>query len=134
MFREPLKETKKEEDIMAMVNEFFGSDRLSWDLVRAICIDSALAILKGNLGFTAHVKKMNTGVTSSHCILRRHALALNTLPFYLQDVLEVVIRAVNFIRARALNHRMFKALCEEAVNTPYFCFVQQFAVYQEEYF
>jgi hypothetical protein len=45
LFCEPLKKTMKAADIMAMVNRFFYSNSLSWDLVEAICTDGAVAIL-----------------------------------------------------------------------------------------
>jgi hypothetical protein len=48
--------------IMAMVNEFFDSNGLSWDPEEAICTNSALALLGINSGSTAFVKKMNPEV------------------------------------------------------------------------
>ena len=45
--------------------------------------------------------------------LRRHALTTKTLPTSLKEVLSIVIKTVNFIISRALNHRLFKTLCQE---------------------
>ena len=64
-------------------------------------------------GFTSLVKKVNPNVVSSYCILHQHALASKTLPSCLKSVLEIVVKVVNFIRARALNHRVFKTMCQE---------------------
>lgn len=52
-------------------------------------------------------------VTITHCILHRHALAAKTLPEKLKKTLFSPVKVVNFIRVRALNHRPFRALCEE---------------------
>ena len=110
---EQLKQTTKAVDIMAKMNEFFDSNGLSWDIVGSICTDGAPAMLGKKSGFTALVKKVNPNVISSHCILHQHALASKTLPAYMKRVLDVIVHVVNFIRARALNHRLFKVLCEE---------------------
>ena len=41
----------------------------------------------------------------------RQALASKTLPQFLQKVLDQIIKIVNFIKAGALNSRLFKAFC-----------------------
>jgi hypothetical protein len=52
-------------------------------------------------------EKMNANIVSKHCVLRRYALALKTILSYLQDLLDIFIQAI-FIRARALNHCVYK--------------------------
>jgi hypothetical protein len=68
---------------MAMMDEYSDSSSLSWDpvaySVEAICTDAAPAMLRKNSEFTAPVKKMNSDVISSHCILRYYALILKAL-------------------------------------------------------
>lgn len=96
---------RRQHDIMTMVKKFFDCNNLLWDLVKAICDDGAPAMLEKNSRFMALVKKMNPNLISSHCILW-HALALKTLLSYLQDVLDVVVQAVNLIWAWALNQHM----------------------------
>ena len=64
-------------------------------------------------GFTALAKQKAPHVITTHCVLHRYALAVKTLPENLKMVFQKVIEAVNFIRARALNHRWFKAFCDE---------------------
>ncbi|XP_060764588.1 general transcription factor II-I repeat domain-containing protein 2B-like [Neoarius graeffei] len=46
-----------------------------------------------------------------HCILHQHVLCKSVLK--INRVIDVVTKTVNFIRARALNHRQFVALLEE---------------------
>ncbi|XP_064083078.1 protein FAM200B-like [Macrobrachium nipponense] len=45
------------------------------------------------------VKENNPSVISTRCILHREALASRTLPAEMRDVLNVAIKAVNFIKA-----------------------------------
>ena len=42
----------------------------------------------------------------------QQALACKTFPLELKRVLDSVVKAVNFIRGRALNSRLFKAFCD----------------------
>jgi hypothetical protein len=48
-----------------------------------------------------------------HCFLHRHALASKTLSPRLKSAMDTAVQAVNFIRSRALNHRLFKIFCQE---------------------
>ena len=64
-------------------------------------------------GFVALVKKEALQVIVTHCFLHRHALASKTLPALLKEVLSTGVKIFNFIRARALNHRIFKRFCLE---------------------
>ncbi|XP_066947136.1 zinc finger BED domain-containing protein 5-like [Macrobrachium rosenbergii] len=51
-------------------------------------------------------------VSGTHCILRE-ALASRTTPAEMRDVLNVAIKIVNFIKAGALNSRLFTLLCKD---------------------
>ena len=64
-------------------------------------------------GFTALVKKEAPQVNVTHCFLHRYALASKTLPENLRQVLSDSVKIVNLIRVHALNHRIFKKLCQE---------------------
>ena len=48
-----------------------------------------------------------------HCMIHRQALAAKTLPESLQNVLDIVIKTVNFVKNSALNTRLFRKLCSE---------------------
>ena len=48
-------------------------------------------------------------IVSNHCAIHKYTLACKTLPFELKSVLDSVVKAVNFIRGRAMNSRLFKA-------------------------
>ena len=48
-----------------------------------------------------------------HCTIHRYALACKTLPISLIEVLNLVIKIVNFVKGSALNSRLFKVLCRD---------------------
>ncbi|XP_068227879.1 zinc finger BED domain-containing protein 5-like [Palaemon carinicauda] len=64
-------------------------------------------------GFQSRVKKLAPQAMGIHCMIHRYALASKTLPAILQEVLESVIKIVNYIKTKALNTRLFKELCKD---------------------
>ena len=49
----------------------------------------------------------------THCLIQREALASQQLSGDLNGVLKVVVKTVNFIKARPLKARLFQRLCNE---------------------
>ena len=113
LFYSPLKATTKPEDIMNIVNHFIEENGIEWTKLGSLCTDGAPAMMGKQSGFVALVKKKCPDVIVTNCVLHRHALATKTLPKELGDAMAIVVETVNFIRARALNHRLFKVFCED---------------------
>ena len=113
LFCEPLKTTTKAVDIFNIVKKFFLNHEMSLDMVGLLCTDEAPAMLGNKFGFASRVKKEVSHITVTHCMLHRHALAANSLSEKLKSVLSIAVRVVNYIRGNALNHRLFKAFCNE---------------------
>ncbi|XP_042227387.1 protein ZBED8-like [Homarus americanus] len=114
LFCESRLETTKAIDILEMVNSFFAKQNFDWKKnLGTLCTDGAPAMLGNTSGFAALVKKEAPQVIVTHCFLHRHALASKTLPAILKEVLSTGVKVVNFIRARAVNHRVFKRFCQE---------------------
>ena len=104
---ESLESTTKAIDVIEKLEGFFEQNQIIWDNVGSLCTDGAPAMMGVKSGFTSLVKKRAPHVISTHCVLHRHALASKTLPQYLKYVLAKVVECVNYIRTRALNHRLF---------------------------
>ena len=105
--------TSKAADVFKLIQLFFDCHELSWDLIGSICTDGAPVMIGKNSGFVALVKEKAPNVVITHCVLHRQALASKTLPKNLKEVMQVVVQTVNFIRGRALNHRLFQTFCDE---------------------
>ena len=84
---------------------------MKWKNLAGCCTDGAPAMLGCNSGFQASVKRQARKSKGVHCLLHRQALASKTLPKSLQKVLDQTIKIVNFIKAGALNSRLFKTFC-----------------------
>jgi hypothetical protein len=78
-----------------------------------MCTDGAPVMLGKTSGLTALIKKEIPNIIITHCFLHRHALASKTLPTDLKEIMTTAVKVVNFIRSRALHHRLFKVLCQE---------------------
>ncbi|CAG9570793.1 unnamed protein product [Danaus chrysippus] len=114
LFCDSLLETTKASDVFEMIKKFFIAQNVDWKTkLGSICTDGAPAMLGNTSGFAALIKKECPHVIITHCVLHRHALASRTMPTFLKEVMSTCVKIINFIRARALNHRLFKKLCQE---------------------
>lgn len=105
------------EDIFSLVNSFFIDNNLSWTNCVGICTDGASAFTGTKKGFRARVSAVTNSVKFTHCMIHREALASKVLQPEVNKVLNDVISVVNFVKARALNSRLFSILCEEMGST-----------------
>ena len=96
-----------------ILDDFFTSNGLFWNIVSAVCTDGAPAMIGCKSGLRGLIKSVAPHIAFTHCMLHKHALVSKMLPSSLADVLKIVVKMVNFVRGRALNHRIFMQLCEE---------------------
>jgi hypothetical protein len=97
-----------------MVQSFFAKLNFDWkEKLHTLRTGGAPAMLANTSGFATLVKKEAPHIVVTHCFLHRHALATETLPTTLKEVLSTSIKLVNIIRSRSLNSRIFKRFCRE---------------------
>ena len=82
-------------------------------MISAVCTDGAPAMIGCKSGLRGLSKSDAPHIAFTHCVLHRYTLVSKTLSSLLADVLKIVVETVNFVRGRALNHRIFMQLCEE---------------------
>ena len=70
-------------------------------------------MLGSRSGFVKKVKELASEAKITHCSIQRYALASKTLPTALKNVLDLVLKIVNFIKAGSLNTRQFKEFSKE---------------------
>jgi hypothetical protein len=78
-----------------------------------MCTDGAPSMLGKKSGFGTLVQVKAPQVVVIHCFLYLHELASKTLAPRLKSVMDTAVQAVNFIRSRALNYRVFKIFYQE---------------------
>ena len=113
LFCSALEINTKATDIFEKASSFFESEDLEWQNLAGCCTDGAPAMLGCHSGFQTLVKQLALTSKGVHCMLHRQALASKTLPDSIQTVLEQMVQIVNFIKAGALNSRVFKKLCSD---------------------
>uniref|UniRef100_A0A3P9JU81 HAT C-terminal dimerisation domain-containing protein n=1 Tax=Oryzias latipes TaxID=8090 RepID=A0A3P9JU81_ORYLA len=114
----PLKGTTRGEDLFKSFNEFAKEKNLPMDKLVSVCTDGAPCMVGKNRGFVALLREHEKRrILSFHCILHQEALCAQMCGEQLGEVMSLVVRVVNFIVARALNDRQFKALLEEVGNS-----------------
>ena len=82
-------------------------------MVSAVCTDGAPAMIGCKSGLKGLIKSVAPHIAFTHCMLHKDALVSKMLPSSLADVLKIVVKTVNFVRGRALNHCIFMQLCKE---------------------
>ncbi len=108
-----LETTTTDEDVMEKLSPFFKANRIPWENRCRVCTDGAPAMLGSKFGFQKRVKEVAPNAKGFHCMIHRFALASKTLPDELCKILEAVVKCVNFVKAGALNSRLFQNLCRD---------------------
>ena len=112
LFCEPLDNGGTAEEIMRILNKFLEEDKIPWSRVSSLCCDGANEMSGKDYGLFGLVKRKNPAITFTHCVLHRHALAMKTLPEKLKDILETVVKSVNFARRSANRAMLFRKFCQ----------------------
>ena len=106
----PTKTTATE--LFKSLNDYI-SRKLKWSYCVSICTGRVAAMTGHLIGLVAWIKEVAPECESTHCIIHRKMLATRKMLPDLKSVLDHVVKIINYIKARALNLRLFEQLCEE---------------------
>ncbi|KAG8453209.1 hypothetical protein GDO86_000003 [Hymenochirus boettgeri] len=110
----PLKGQTRGEDIANAVIQCIEKYHIQLDKIVSISTDGAKSMTGIRKGFVAIMKeKINHEILTYHCIIHQEALCAQTFPVEMCKVMELVIKIINSIIAKALNHRQFKEFLVE---------------------
>ena len=113
LFCKPILTNCRAHELFTILNSFIQKNDLEWKYCVGLCTDGARA-LSGRLGgLRTLVQDVAINVKWTHCIIHREALASQQLSDDLNRVLEVIVKTVNFIKARPIKARLFLRLCDE---------------------
>ena len=113
LFCRPLPTNTTGEAIFNVADDFIVQNKLSWSRCVGISTDGATAMTGKLRGLVSRVQSIVPQVKATHCCIHREQLAVKHMPTCLKTVLEEAVKIVNFIKGKALNTRLFTALCEE---------------------
>ena len=111
----PLKNTTRGNDIYKALKECLIKNEIDIRKLVSVTTDGAPAMLGKKVGLIGLLTadKDFPSFKAYHCIIHQQALCSKLKNDELQNVMDIVIKIVNFIRANPLNHRQFKVLLEE---------------------
>ena len=84
---------------------------MKWEKLVGVCTDGAPAMLEYWSGFINKIKQKNADTIGTHCVIHREVLTSKTLPAAMKNKLAII--TVNFIKASAVNSRLFAKLCKD---------------------
>lgn len=104
LFCNDLPETTRGQDIFNLVNNYFTTANISWKFYLSVCTDGCPSMIGHLTGFLALVKKENPDTIFTHCFIHREALVAKSLVPELNEVLQTVVKMVNFIKSMDSEH------------------------------
>lgn len=109
----PLEEHTKAADIFGAIDSYFSKHQIKWGKLDGVATDGAKS-MSGRLGgFRALVAKVAPQAVWTHCCIHRQNLACSKMPANLREVLDESVKIINFIKAKSLNCRLFRKLCQD---------------------
>ena len=108
-----MKDRTRAKGVFDLVNAILRQNLIAWNKVGTVCIDGAPNTIGHRSDVVALMKHVAPHMLSNRCAIYEYALACKTLPLELKSVLDSVVKAVKFIRGRAVNSRLFKAFCDD---------------------
>lgn len=113
LFCKPLESNTTAELIFKVIDEYVLKIGIPWFKCIGLCTDGAKAMSGRLTGLAAKIKEVAPECKITHCVIHREALAAKGMPENLNSVLSDAVKVINFIKARALNTRLFALMCEE---------------------
>lgn len=109
----PLKERTRGEDIYNELKKYMLEKIIRIKKLVSITTDGAPTMFGAHAGFVAFCKNDLDfpSFVNYHCITHQQALASKVTDF--SHVMKIIVRIVNSIRARALEHHLVKSLLDE---------------------
>ncbi|XP_069582815.1 general transcription factor II-I repeat domain-containing protein 2-like [Ranitomeya imitator] len=108
-----LKEKTRGEDIYTAFKTYVQEHNIPLQKLVSITTDGAPAMIGSKIGFVTLCRNDHDfpHFLNYHCIIHQESLCTKVINF--QHVMKVVVKIVNSIRARPLQHRLFKSFLEE---------------------
>lgn len=115
----PLSGQTRGEDIANAVQKCLEDNGINLNKIVSIATDGARSMTGIHKGAISILQtKINHEILTFHCIIHQEALCAQTFPAEIVEVMNLVIKIINSILAKALYHRQFKDFLKE-IDSPY---------------
>lgn len=113
LFCKPISGGTSGQELFEITDSYMVEHGILWQNCVGICTDGARAMSGRFQGLQARVRSKAPNATWTHCIIHREALAAQCLSKDISDVVETVVKVVNFVKTRPMKARFFAKLCED---------------------
>ena len=94
-----------------MIEKEIVKNNLEWDHCYGVCTDGAAAMEGKQTGLRTLINNKALHAEWTHCSIHRDALVSKELSEDLHEVLNNIMKAVNFIKTSPMKARFFQQLC-----------------------
>ena len=112
LFIKSLPETTHGEDIFNHIMQYCNDKSISLTNLIYIASDGAAAMTGKVKGFVPRMKAVAPYFSHVHCIVHMQHLAAKSIGGDMEQAFNAAIHAINFVKANALNDRLFMQFCE----------------------
>jgi hypothetical protein len=113
LFCQKLSDHVTGESVFKKIDSFFREHDIRWENCASVCTDGCPSMMGKNDGLKARIKNVAPQAKYTHCMIHRQALAARSMTPALTMVMEEAVKIINFIKARALNSRLFREMCAD---------------------
>ncbi|XP_007954681.1 SCAN domain-containing protein 3 [Orycteropus afer afer] len=96
----------------AVKNYIVNKCGLEFKFCVGICSDGAASMTGRHSEVVTQIKELAPECKTTHCFIHRESLAMKTISAELNSVLTDIVKIVNYVKANALNSRLFSLLCD----------------------
>ena len=90
-----------------MIEKEIGKNNLEWNNCHGVCTDGAAAMEGKHAGLRTLIKTKAPNAEWTHCFIHREALVSKELSADLNEVINSIVKAVNYIKTRPMTASFF---------------------------
>jgi Fe-S-cluster-containing hydrogenase component 2 len=113
LFCKPIKIRATTKELFRIDDDFMKEKCVKWSDCVGVCTDAACIIAGNKGGLQALIKRSAPEAMWTHCMIHHESPAMKELCPELSEVMDTVIRSVNYIKTCPLKNRLFAELCTE---------------------
>ena len=118
LFCKPLELRCRGVDMFHIIDDFFSQNGLQWQNVVGICTDGARSMSGKYNGLQGLIRECAPQAKWTHCMLHHEALASQCFSVELNQVVEEIVKVINFVKTSGVRSRIFSKLCDD-LDTPH---------------
>ncbi|XP_037699832.1 SCAN domain-containing protein 3 isoform X2 [Choloepus didactylus] len=96
----------------AVKNYIVNKCGLEFKFCVGVCSDGAASMIGKHSEVITQIKELAPECKTTHCFIHRESLAMKKISAELNSVLTDIVKIVNYVKANALNSRLFSLLCD----------------------